>query len=490
MARADIINRLYSANKTPLEFQFQSLVAPPLLSLLPPYDIKQLNDIAKDPKLTGKINKKLEYIKNILQPRGFVKFHSGTNRVVYRFLEDQSFLIKVALDRTGLSDNPAEFQNQFILAPFVTKVFESTPCGTVGLFERVEPITSRQEFISIADDVFDLINDKFIGEYVLEDIGADYFMNWGIRRGFGPVLLDFPYCYKLDGNKLYCNKVDPFTRIPCGGLIDYDNGFNNLVCTKCGAKIFARDLQANIDKQNIILKGRKEYSSMKVKCIIPGQKPVINDTTISSKTYAKQVREEKKSTMKIEIRNNNPAPNPKDEVKELVARSKAAKEAAEAEKNKVKYQFNSKASAPFGMDTDPTSVYVNMNKDDDEDNTSTPDVEVEADSNEENPVEDTEIDNEETAVEDEDVDNNEEIPAEDDQSDKDEEVVNTKSSSSNKSKLKDKQKSSEQVPVGVGFGDSGKRNFIKEAEDLLGVDYDGMESKYPAKKKKSSKSSK
>lgn len=398
MARADLLNRLYSAHKTPLEFQFQSLIAPPLLSLLSPYDIKMLNDLARDPRLSAKLNKKLEIIKSILEPRGFIKFHSGTNRVVYRFLEDQSFLIKISLDKTGLSDNPMEYKNQFLLAPFVTKVFESTPCGTVGLFERVEPITSRQEFISIAEDVFDLLNDKFIGQYVLEDIGTEYFMNWGIRRGFGPVLLDFPYCYKLDGNKLYCNKIDLRTNTPCGGAIDYDNGFNNLICSKCKAKIFAKDLEMGIDKHNIILKGRKEHSTMKIKCFIPGKGEKESDTTMSAKTYAQQVKK-KKASMKISILNNRPMVTPAEEVKQLYAQSQASKAKKQEEENKIKYnedidhnkeneeivitsgkmanqessrntnrhEYAPKQSAPYAKPEDLSLAYVNMNKDDDDD---------------------------------------------------------------------------------------------------------------------------
>lgn len=304
MARADLINILYSANRTPLEFKFQSLTAPPLLSLISAYDIKNLNDIARDPRLSSKLTKKLEYIKGILEPRGFVKFHSGTNRVVYRFYEDQSFLIKIAFDKVALTDNPMEYNNQFLLAPFVTKVFEVSPCGTVGLFERVEPITSRQEFISIADDVFDLLNDKFIGKYVLEDIGSEYFMNWGIRLGFGPVLLDFPYCYELDGNKLYCNKVDAQTGMLCGGSIDYDNGFNNLICTKCGLMVFAKTLKKDIETKNIIVKGRREKSNMQVTITIPGKEPYVVNSQLSAKTYADNIRGAK-SKMKVDIFNAN-----------------------------------------------------------------------------------------------------------------------------------------------------------------------------------------
>lgn len=383
MARADIINMLYSAHKTPLDFQFQSLQAPPLLSLISPYDIKQLNDLARDPKLSAKLNKKLEYIKSILEPRGFTKFHSGTNRIVYKFYEDQNFLIKIALDKTGLSDNPMEYQNQFLLMPFITKVFESSPCGTVGLFERVEPITSRQEFVSIAEDVFDLLNDKIIGEYVLEDVGTEYFMNWGIRKGFGPVLLDFPYCYKLDGNRLYCNQVDPTTMIECGGTIDYDLGFNNLVCTKCGKKYFARDLQSNINKQKIILKGRKETSTMKVQCFIGNELKSESNTVLSAKTYADNIRN-KKASMKVDILNNHPPIDRAEEVRKMAFNSKnKIQQSQEMNESKILndslketlpggaheiYARNSytKLKAPYAKQENTTNDYVKMNQEESE----------------------------------------------------------------------------------------------------------------------------
>ena len=159
------------------------LTAPPLLSLVTPQDIFELNRIARSVKLSGKIEEKYKLIDNIMTNRGFIKLHAGTNRVVYRFIEDQRFVVKVAVDRVGLGDNPAEFKNQFLLKPFVTKVFEVSPCGTLGLFQRVDAIMSREEFASVADDIFDLITKFFVGKYVLEDFGTQYFMNWGIFTG-------------------------------------------------------------------------------------------------------------------------------------------------------------------------------------------------------------------------------------------------------------------------------------------------------------------
>lgn len=273
MAKVDILDLLYSKKRSPLEFNFDALQAPPLLSLLTVEDIAQLNKIAKSLKYAGKIDTKYKLIDEIVSKRGFAKLHAGTNRVVYRFKEDQSFVIKIALDRVGLNDNPAEFKNQQFLKPFVTKCFEVSPCGTVGLFERVDPILSREEFMSVANDIFKLITKFFIGKYVIEDFGTHYFMNWGIRfGGMGLCLLDFPYVYEIDSAKLYCtNQPDPMFP-PCDGEIDYDDGFNNLICTKCGKVYQARDLQKGIENGSIRLEGGKH----KMKVILKYGGEIIN----------------------------------------------------------------------------------------------------------------------------------------------------------------------------------------------------------------------
>ena len=263
MGRISVIDRLYAQRRTALDFSYDNLYARPLLSLLSPYDIEELRKIATSIKLSAKPKVKYAMIENILAPRGFKKIASGTNRVCYKYLDDQSICIKVAIDKVGMNDNPNEFRNQFLLKPFVTKVFEVSPCGTVGLFERVVPITTVEEYISIAEDVFKLIITQIVGRYVLDDIGTDYFQNIGVRPGFGPVLLDFPYVYELDGNKLFCNKRDPVTRRPCGGEIDYDAGFNKLICTKCGKRYYAHQL-AKLTQNNRIQLRREGGNIVKI----------------------------------------------------------------------------------------------------------------------------------------------------------------------------------------------------------------------------------
>lgn len=266
MARADILKKLYSKKISPLDFHFDSLMAYPLLSYITIQDIQALNKIATSLRLSSKPKLKYQKMDEILNPLGFKRMTSGTNRAVYKYLEDQSIVLKVALDKVGMSDNPNEYQNQMLLKPFCCKVFEVSPCGTVALVERVNPITHRDEFKQIASDVFDLITEKIIGKYVLEDIGIKFFMNYGIRDGFGPVLLDFPYVYELDGAKLVCNNYDPVSNTICGGTIDYDAGFNFLHCEKCGKQYLAQQLQKDIENNFVFVeKGENHKMAIVIK---------------------------------------------------------------------------------------------------------------------------------------------------------------------------------------------------------------------------------
>ena len=266
MASADILQILYAKQKTPEEFNFDAMWAPTVFDLIPPFEVDKLRAIATSIKLSSKIDDKYKMIKDIVEPYGFRKLHAGTNRVVYRHLECTNIVMKIAIDDTGMTDNPREFENQQWLKPFVTKTFDVSPCGTVAISERIQPITTKEEFLSISEDIFDLITENIIGEYILEDIGTKFFRNWGIRNGFGPVLLDYPYVFRLDGAKLYCNKDDPSTGEICGGEIEYDEGFNFLRCTKCGAMVEAKLLKQDI-KQNKICIKNEELNSMIVNLV-------------------------------------------------------------------------------------------------------------------------------------------------------------------------------------------------------------------------------
>mgnify|MGYP004638939633 CR=1 FL=1 len=255
-------------------------------------DIAYLNQIARSNKLAGNPSKKKQLITQLMEARGFKKLDCGTNRIVFKFMEDQSFLIKVAFDKVALQDNIREYNNQEYLKPFCAKCFEVTPCGTVGLFERVYAVKSREEFASIAYTVFDIIVNCFLGKFVLADFGTKFYKNWGVREGAYPVILDYPYLYELDGGKLFCNKEDPFSETGyCGGEIDYDDGFNFLVCKKCGKRYLASELSKENRNKNILVTS-KEETRMKIQ-ITKRDGTVLNlGETNESKTYKKFEKKE------------------------------------------------------------------------------------------------------------------------------------------------------------------------------------------------------
>ena len=256
MSRIDIREMLYNKHfgAQNEEFDYDKLVAPPLYSMLSPTDIGDLNSIATSLKLSGNIDRKYKLMDEIMLKKCFRRTHSGTNRLVYEFMEYPYIIAKVAMDRVGITDSPREFKNQYFLKPYCCKVFEVDDTGTVGIMEKVNPISSLEQFMDTADDIF-LVMYKILGKYVIDDIGVTRYMNYGIRPGFGPVLVDFPYAYELDGNKLICNNLinTPNGIMPCCGEIDYDVGFTKLYCTKCGKTYQARDLARKENNRNKIL---------------------------------------------------------------------------------------------------------------------------------------------------------------------------------------------------------------------------------------------
>ena len=305
MAKVDILDIMKTKMRTPPEFKFDSLQIPPMHYFLSDQDVEALHYIATSVKLSSNIKLKYKMIDDIMRPRGFKRFSAGTNRVVYSYYENTSFLAKIAVDKVGMQDNPAEFRNQFLLQPDVTKMFYISPFGTVGFAERVLPVKNKTEFREIASDVFDMLVHRILGKYVVEDIGTKYFMNYGVRAGYGPVLLDYPYVYKLDGKKLFCTAILPETNMLCDGEIDYDEGFNNLICTRCGRKYLACDLRdESSDSKLINIKGG---NTMKV-TVKYGNK-TIHETLSTDDVMQRRMTESKKaetnSVMKVRVLNGN-----------------------------------------------------------------------------------------------------------------------------------------------------------------------------------------
>lgn len=273
-----ILNRLYRGMTTVGEFCWDNLTTVPILYLMTPGDIEYIKKLILSPRYSGNNKYKMEKIDEVMHFRGFTRFAGGTNRLVYTHPQAPNAVFKVAIDMVGINDNPAEFKNQKFLKPYCCKVFECSPCGTIASFEKLDRITTFEEFYSIADDYFYLLSRVILGKYIMEDIGADYFMNIGIRKDFGVALLDFPYLFELDGRKIECqNKLDNDSI--CHGEIDYDHGFNKLICKKCGRIYRARDLAKPPESSGILL--RQEGGRRMKLSIMRGDKVVKSyDTTV------------------------------------------------------------------------------------------------------------------------------------------------------------------------------------------------------------------
>lgn len=297
MAKADVLDILRTKQMDPLEFHFDNLWIYPMYHYLSQADVDALHKIATSVRLSSQIKKKYKMIDDIMVARGFKRFSAGTNRVIYRYYEDDRFLVKIAVDKVGMQDNPLEYKNQFFLKPFVAKTFYVSQCGTVAFSERVVPIKNILEFKEIASDVFDILVNKILGLYVVEDVGTKYFMNWGIRPGFGPVLLDYPYVYDLDGDKLFCTAINPDTGIPCNGEIDYDEGFNHLVCNQCRKIYLATDLRNKSTDNKVIIK--RGGSQMRI--VIKKGDKVISEPIPMDDVIQKPIRKVMKNNFAVTI---------------------------------------------------------------------------------------------------------------------------------------------------------------------------------------------
>lgn len=245
------VENIGAAYDSPLPFNpfipvFNSMTKPPISSYIRKEDLYALYQLATNPKYASNdMESRLDVYDAIMNPLGFKRSFSGTNRVIYSYRDDDSFLIKIGLDDVGIRDNKSEFKNQELIKPFIPKVYEVSQDGVVEMIERVHPIMSRKEFAKYGLEVFKLTYYLINHGFVLEDIGTDYFMNWGIRDGFGPVLLDFPYLYRLNKDRLRCTNFKNGSR--CTGVLDYDEGYNHIRCSQCGQVYRAKDIGSSLE---------------------------------------------------------------------------------------------------------------------------------------------------------------------------------------------------------------------------------------------------
>ena len=282
MDRRGVIQMLYDKPRI-AGFQFDKLWHPPMSYYISQQDVIEIYNISRSAKLNALPLKKYGMVDEILKRRGFTRLHAGTNRLVYKSEYDSSICLKIGIDIVGREANVGEYHTQELLKPFCTKVFEVTPCGTVAMVERVNPIKNRFQFEDVGDIIFNIIIMQFAG-IVLEDVGTNFFMNWGIREGFGPVVLDFPYAYEADITKLHCIQKDKLG-VQCNGLIDYDDGLNNIICNKCGTRYTARELRKYYSSRHKAKEIKSQNEKGEIRMAFRTQVRILDKNTGEYKVY-------------------------------------------------------------------------------------------------------------------------------------------------------------------------------------------------------------
>ena len=180
MAKIDFLTaKIAQRTSLPDDF-FDYISGPPVWAFF----TQQEHDYNKSLILKNRNDVKIKMLNAIMKSKGFSRLSGGTNRMVYRYLDDPSFVLKIAIDRVGMKDSLAEYRNQQRLKPYVCKIFDVTQDGLMATVERVYPISNKEEFVAVQEEVFYLIVTKIIGKYVAEDIGKSYFMNYGMKMPF------------------------------------------------------------------------------------------------------------------------------------------------------------------------------------------------------------------------------------------------------------------------------------------------------------------
>lgn len=220
---------------------FDSYRVNPLLSYFSIDDINTIHRLAMSPSMYCNVLEEYRLIGEIMNKRGFKLIGGGTNRRTYECVYDNRIVAKVATDPVGFTSNLRELVNQNVLKPFCCKIFEVSPCGTIAIIEKVVPLKDESEFKKYSSEIFNML--FFIirnNSIAMEDIGTRSFKNYGYRCNFGPVFLDYPTMYVADPEKRLCRNI--VNNRMCCGTLDYDEGFNVIVCSECGRTHFAKTL--------------------------------------------------------------------------------------------------------------------------------------------------------------------------------------------------------------------------------------------------------
>ncbi len=175
-------------------------------------------------------NEKYLMIKDIFTKHNISYSHlgTGTNRATIMI---DGYCLEFALDYDGMIDNRREFLYSKALQPYAVKVYECTPSGLFCIEEYVD-ILDKTDFDdpSVQKEMREILS-EVSDMFLIGDVGINpkNYVNWGRRPDGSLVMLDFAYVYNVKYGTFTCSCDDET-------ILQYDNNYDNLICSKCGRK--------------------------------------------------------------------------------------------------------------------------------------------------------------------------------------------------------------------------------------------------------------
>lgn len=201
-------------------------------------NIKEIESIISDFDIPDN-NERADMIKaqleNYADELKLTEIGCGTNRIVFISEFDPHYVYKIGLDDRGIKDNNLEEKlTSQIDAKYITPCVENI--GIVSRQERVY-VMKRKDMDYYKDTVTSILG-NLSENFILNDVGYDQFLNWGLRNGNEPVLLDYAYLRPItQGMNFVC------TYNECGGRLRYTKNFKMFKCIECGYKHSISEIQ-------------------------------------------------------------------------------------------------------------------------------------------------------------------------------------------------------------------------------------------------------
>ena len=183
---------------------------------------------------------KADRILKFLSKYGFVEIDLGTNIFVMAHHKYPGVVFKIALDEYGVTDN---FNDEWLkeYVPELPEVIALHNSGIVSAQERKVVIRSSQRMRMFMYDALRILK-RLSKQFVLADISPLSFKNYCINRDGTLGLVDASDLFPIPENYniFKCrNIVDVNWKgrsIHCGGTLEYDDIYHELVCKKCGKR--------------------------------------------------------------------------------------------------------------------------------------------------------------------------------------------------------------------------------------------------------------